>query len=61
LMLANLITLAQVHRQLKLENRTFVDSRVTQMRPLWLLMIEWQTESPIPIPRSLVVNIGLKT
>jgi hypothetical protein len=26
LMLANLITLAQVHRQLKLENRTFVDS-----------------------------------
>ena len=32
----------------------------TQIRPLWLSIIEWQMESPIPIPSSLVVNSALK-
>ena len=30
----------------------------TQIRPPWVSMIDWQIDRPIPIPRSLVVNIG---
>ncbi|MFZ0025198.1 MAG: hypothetical protein WAK72_03225, partial [Pseudolabrys sp.] len=33
----------------------------TQIRPSWFSMIDWQIERPIPIPRALVVNIGLKS
>ena len=32
-----------------------------QIRPSWFSMIDWQIERPIPIPRALVVNIGLKS
>ena len=33
----------------------------TQIRPAWLVIIDRQMASPIPIPAGLVVNRALKT
>ena len=62
--------LCRVHSQRKCQTAFVGNSKwkmvplllpaVTQIRPLWFSMIEWQMERPIPMPWSLVVNSGLE-